>query len=414
MGQRLRSMFIAFCFIDGVVLGTFADNVVPLEHLWRPLAVGVVASMLVGAASRIPTRHASTVAAVISLGIFLGNRLYFLIFCGFGVVVLLMRIAPLSIDAESVVLAMAAGFLIAGVARAVGPAISSLDRDVASETLSRSLEAGTLAQSDKPDSATYVILMDGYPRADTLAGLGVDISSFVDGLEARGLKVYPDARSQQSATFRSLSALLVGYVEGDGPINNSEKWRHRSMWRLPSEFVTVAPWSGHVTIPDVPNVGPFGITDFETRLLGQTVVGPWVKDWVMDQLRRYLDGALDVLEVAEHRWVFAHLLVPHPPYLYEKDGEASMPQCWPACSPFAPYWDREKMEATLEYLNQRILSVVDHVQARFPDARIVLLSDHGGRFTDDPDEAYRIFLASNVPLGDSPTLVTVNQAVFNG
>src|SRR5690606_30070508 len=127
-------------------------------------------------------------------------------------------------------------------------------------------------------------------------------------LEARGLKVYPDARSQQSATFRSLSALLVGYVEGDGPINNSEKWRHRSMWRLPSEFVTVAPWAGHVTIPGARNVGPFGMTFFEARLLGDTGVGRWLGGWVMDNLRGHLDAGLEVLAAAEHPRVFAHLL----------------------------------------------------------------------------------------------------------
>ena len=54
-------------------------------------------------------------------------------------------------------------------------------------------------------------------------------------------------------------------------------------------------------------------------------------------------------------------------------------------------------------LNKRLLSTIDEVLARHPDAVIVLFSDHGGRAdSDDTAELHRSFLAARTP--DHPRL----------
>lgn len=387
---------MAFCVLAGVVLAKFADGVVPTGYLWRPLAGCVLVALAVGAVSLLARDWSTVAAAVLAIVVASPGRVAVLVALMAAVLYLSERIWRLGVAHQATV-AAAAVWLVSGVILAV-PFLS--------------LRVGTPAEASEPGPATYVILLDGYPRGDTLASLGVDISDFVSDLEDRGFTYYSDARSAHSSTFRSLSALLAGHMEGDGPITDADKRRHQGMWTLPPNWVTVAPPVGHVTIPGATNVGPAGLSNFEIELLASSLPGRWLGGLVMDQLRSHLHASLDTIEAADHPQMFAHLLSPHTPYLYEGGDPAEIPDCWPGCHIFDPKWDRDGMAGTLEVLNGRLLVAVDSILDRFPDARIVLMSDHGGRFDDE--EKHRIFLASNFPIADPPSLRSVGAAVFGG
>lgn len=137
----------------------------------------------------------------------------------------------------------------------------------------------------------------------------------------------------------------------------------------------------------------------------------------MDGFRYQLNRALDILASTEERRVFAHLLAPHTPFLYDRGSTGSPPDCWPSCATLEVRASVLEMtvadwatgiDGYLAWLNPRILEAVDAIIARYPNADIVLFSDHGGRFdSSDLDEWRRTFLAARTPgrpalLADSP------------
>jgi hypothetical protein len=149
-----------------------------------------------------------------------------------------------------------------------------------------------------------------------------------------------------------------------------------------------------------------GMNDFEIRLLGTSVVGmlarPWVADVVAASLRSHFEGSLRLLVESTATRTFAHVLAPHPPFLYA----GGLSACWPGCDIFdvaarkleisVDEW-AERMDTQLRAVNERVLAAVDEILIEHPDAVIVLFSDHGGRYDLDLDEVHRSFLAARTP-----------------
>jgi hypothetical protein len=120
----------------------------------------------------------------------------------------------------------------------------------------------------------------------------------------------------------------------------------------------------------------------------------------MEGLRRQLDRNLDLLSETDEERVFAHLLAPHIPYLYQGDSPAPPPSCWPTCGLFDLRVINSagpQLDGYLQWLNTRLIESVDQIIARHPDAEIVLFSDHGGRFDLNTAEWHRTFLAARTP-----------------
>ena len=122
-------------------------------------------------------------------------------------------------------------------------------------------------------------------------------------------------------------------------------------------------------------------------------------------------------EVARQPWakfVFAHILLPHPPFVFGADGRPLDPPSGVGALedgaelltklPEAQY--RRQFADQLRYTNQRLLETVDEIldNSRRPSV-IVLMGDHGSRMkTDfrrrektDPGESSRILMAIRVP-----------------
>jgi hypothetical protein len=261
-----------------------------------------------------------------------------------------------------------------------------------------------------PDVATareerpvYLVLLDGYPRVDSLAAHGIDNSAFIEALEARGFNHYADAHTLHRWTDRTLTAMLSG-PEGVPDTLSSGQDRvdmYRGL-RVPAGFVAVAPPMSHVAMHG-PTLPLDSVTDFDTHLIGRSLAAVLARDqlraWIADDLQRRISESLRYL-AATPGPLFVHLMAPHPPF-------PGGPECWPECLFFQndaglqrisveQWW--EGMGANLPSLNVALLEAVDAVIAREPEATIVLFSDHGGRATeDDLDEWYRTLLVARTP-----------------
>lgn len=392
----MRVVGVAWITIAAVI-GLIATNVsLPLDFLVRPLVVAIAPAALIGIATFGLGRFRILAAVVL------------------GILVVIPALWPWAVGIVLIESAMSL----------LGPRLRISTMPIGRFALASALillavsvirlAPGLLDYVNAPagdapaeSPPVYLVLMDGYPRLDSLADLGIDNAPFIAALRERGFDYYADATSLHRWTHRSLQALMAGSPDGipDTDGSTHERERIRSSLELPAGFVTIDAPVAHATLRGGRHVSAGGVNDFEAHLIGSSVLGSLGRDWAADfighSLRLHFEDSLELLGAIEGPRVFAHLLAPHSPFLYAGGISA----CWPGCRIFA--FSAEELELSLDEwtdqmrqhlpeVNERVLATVDSVLARHPDAVIVLFSDHGARYGSG-EETYRSFLAALTP-----------------
>jgi hypothetical protein len=311
----------------------------------------------------------------------------------------------------------------------------------------------------RPD--VYYIILDMYTRQDLLQdAFHFDNSAFIDQLEALGFYVATCSRSNYRSTELSISSSLnMDYYQNliGGTSNpNLAGWIRQSAVRKAFEsagYTSIAFDSGYsptsVTEADqyygsdqsVLNVITYrGANAFEGMLL-KSSMGILIYDYSTKlglKPQMLLDGAfishreriqytLSMLpELATQpapKFVFAHILAPHEPFVFDRDGNfASRDQ------PFTLNGDMEYTTnayaegyaGQITYLNNRILSIVQQIIANSDTPPVIILQgDHGSHRTGLEAGDTPILNAYYLP-GDAagalyPTISPVNsfRVVFN-
>lgn len=305
----------------------------------------------------------------------------------------------------------------------------------------------------------YLLMLDGYPRADTLADkFGIDNRPFVSELEQLGFDVAELSRSNYSMTWATLASMFqMRYLEDLDTGGGSEldlPGQYQALGNLINDSPAVSRlrMAGYEVISQAspyPNVALTnadrvlaypGLTRFEVSALEGSILigllGDLARDWIAEDHRAGVRAALNrVVEIASGNarqpvFVFDHVFSPHPPFVFEEDGDLrSLPDCYPSCSVHAPGAEelgmtdlqyRSALAHQVAYLNGLTLATVRQLATLDPDAWIVLFSDHGTRHQvlDDPREATRNFFAARVPgnpalFGESPTTVNLMAKMTN-
>ena len=315
--------------------------------------------------------------------------------------------------------------------------------------------ASGAGQTDKPD--IYVLILDGYGRADVLKNqYGFD-NELVPALQSRGFSVAANATSNYAQTALSISsALNLDYVQtllkdvdpgvrdrrllGDlisgGRFFESLKTAGYRIRTYASEYPLIRP-----QLIDE-RLGPMlPVTEFDFALYQESAwpaLSRWLgrEDWLPLQLhRRHLLWTLDSLAQEPLRddgapqFVFAHLLMPHPPFVFNADGSERSTKL-PIALYDGPEW-RAAAHGSLEtyergyadamhVLNARLVAIVDNILRRSKRPPIIYIQgDHGpgAKLTDeysadsDLHERFGILLAVHLPgQGDvvSPELQPIN------
>lgn len=433
MSERLRQILltvvVAYLAFAGYILGRFANAAFPTFYLFRPLLLVIPLALLVGLVAAWFARSHAPLAAGLAVGLICFWATFTrhwwqvaLAAAAWLVLVLIIRRVgrPLPLvprSASTAAMAFVLVFFVSGVVRAVLSAEGSV--------------APVAATQVATGPNIYIVLLDGYPRRDTLMNdMGIDNGPFEDALAARGFDVYDDAHTDRRYTDLTLMNLLTGTTEGV-PLDTAPASEVQFMIRkalsdavLPKEAQAAGyEWdiidspAGHVTFSAGTHVQHGGINTFEDNMLAESVFGPIVKAalpyLLTDSLRSHFSDSVASLEglvdPAAHRLVLAHLFQPHLPFLWDANGDpVPVPASWPGVNIFAA--QIETMHMTLEdysaamngdlaTLNPKLLAMVDAIVAKDPGAVVVLFSDHGSRYSLDLrlTEWYHSFLAARTP-----------------
>ena len=314
-----------------------------------------------------------------------------------------------------------------------------------------SLTADTTHASRPPD--IYVILLDGYPRADTLQRLfDYDNTPFLDELRQRGFDVSDEPTSNYMYTDLTLTSMFhMEYVDQIAnrndvsvPYGVSLRYaiNHNPVWddlRSHGYLVaaTKAPWE-EVALRSADVLCGVAPNDFELFLVRTTLAGrllamvdPAIE---ADSHRAAVDDAFDCLgrmaqPTNQPKLVFVHVGSPHLPVVFTADGKAASGDVFGYTSA-DPVASRAAFEAAyvdqVRYLNRKVLAAVLPLIQRPDDPVVILMSDHGSEIgldwgnaiASDLRERFSSFFVARTPghpllFGQGPTPVQVFPTLLN-
>jgi len=335
------------------------------------------------------------------------------------------------------------GFIQYGVNVRAAPAVGSEDPALAQP----------ISVSTKPD--IYYIILDGYARDDVLqARWEYDNSEFLQGLQERGFYVARCSKSNFAQTQLSIaSSLNMEYLQELDPLYNDPKKRTRAT--LPATirdgaarryleglgYKTVGFESGYgwTDLRDADiflkpeggyreNVSLLGgANQFEVMLMDTSalilVTDATLKLPVMlkpdlqsheRMLREHILYILDTLPKVPRlpgpKFVFAHIVSPHSPYIFGPDGEETQNS---ELDTIVGYTNQ------VTYLNKRLLPILDEIIAGSETPPIIILQADHGWARDEPERRMRILNAYYLPAGGDQRLyenispVNTFRLIFN-
>ena len=284
------------------------------------------------------------------------------------------------------------------------------------KTNGQSVAAGSSAAPD-----IYYIVLDAYGRQDVLrAFYGYDNEPFLRELEKRGFFVAREGRSNYVQTVLSLaSSLNMTYLDGVAPevrarprdvspasamvdrsavaaFLRARGYRHVA---ISNDFPLTQVASADVLLKAEPPAATPRLTVFEGLLLNTTPLAavPLAERSLYDRHRENIRTAFEHLSRTAPRlpgpkFVHAHIIAPHPPFVFGPNGEPVEPANRPFTlgdgSDFTRRSTRDEYRrgyvGQVQYVNRRVLAAIDDILARSKRRPVIIVQgDHGPRMMMD-------------------------------
>jgi hypothetical protein len=267
--------------------------------------------------------------------------------------------------------------------------------------------AGTEAAPD-----IYYLIVDAYARQDVLKEIyGFDNSDFIQSLRSRGFYVGDESRSNYNYTEYSLaSSLNMSHLHDFNLTAYQTRMPLRHLIRnslvtkslSSSGYRTYAIETGksETECDNFDHYVPFGqaLNDYQDVLYHGTPLPKLLEltGWFRSAARRHGDRVMFAFEQVpqlaasseDPAFVFCHVLAPHPPFLFDANGnevEFRGHYLLSDCRNFTSCYDydlevyRKQYREQLAHINSRLIEVIDRIQSSERESIIILQADHGPR-----------------------------------
>ena len=296
----------------------------------------------------------------------------------------------------------------------------------------------------------YYIILDSYAREDFLkTTYGYDNSEFIKELEERGFYVGACSQSNYMRTEISLtSSLNMMYIQELDDEFKPESTARRTLWNslkhsavrhnfelLGYETVNFATGFAWMELEDADHFitpPPFtsGLTEFEGLFL-RTTLAKYAQDWgwvdpdaVMgqsfrDRFNNVFNSIDDVANMPGPQFSYIHLISPHPPFVFDAEGNPNYPpDFWNEQREY-PYDDYQRgYTGQVTYLNTKVLDAIDTILAESDTPPVIVLQGDHGAWMQPKDRRMWILNAYYLPSHTDelyPTISPVNtfRLIFN-
>lgn len=308
----------------------------------------------------------------------------------------------------------------------------------------------TIVDYDTSPNDIYLIVLDEYAGQDALKELfKYDNSPFSDQLKQRGFHVVPHSRSNYNYTPFSMASILnMQYLQ----LKNTGRLKPDVVYAMrmihDNEVVRTLQQRNVVynySVFDMkgrPSPVDESFIPSKTRLItSQTLLSRLYRDL---GYHLFALGIKAVIESADYRelrnnnllydltwkqaaaphtkpqFVYAHLMMPHYPYYFDRNGKPMDPA---RILPEGNNANRQDYVEYLQYVNKKILALADHIlKSSKMEPVIIIMSDHGFRHFREPvDRKYHFMNLNAVYLPrqqynsfpDSLSNVNTFRVVFN-
>lgn len=288
----------------------------------------------------------------------------------------------------------------------------------------------------------YYIILDGYSRDDVLKLDGFDNSEFIQGLSDRGFYVAECSQSNYAETPLSISSSLnMDYIDEFAPsyvikkfntaglggyIRNSKvREVFSSLGYKFASFETGVPWDEitdadyYITSKEIQKTWfekLLTINSFETMYLRTTLFrilmefnGAFLsnlstviqtpEETQYERIVSTMDQLRDLYKIPGPKFVFAHIVSPHVPYVFSSDGQFEV------SADYDPGYFNNIL-----YLNKRTLEVVDSLIKNSSQPPIIIIqADHSSKETYKHAILNVYYLPSDGEQKLYPTISPVNS-----
>jgi hypothetical protein len=262
----------------------------------------------------------------------------------------------------------------------------------------------------------YYVILDGFGRPDILkASYNLDLDQFVAALKARSFEVPARSQSNYSQTFLSISSSLnLSYLDLLATAEESSDRRVLSYLIQNNALMALARRAGYrvlaigsnyaateqLTSADQCHCEQFGLHEIEATAIGLTPLRALpLTRWTYDAHRRKIEGSFRHLREssgeAGPKLVFAHLLSPHPPFVFSADGSpvdnGSRLYGFQDGRLFAGSAEQYAAgyRAQAQFVAEQVLAAIDTILSRpGPRPVIVVHGDHGPRSMEDLEDTH--------------------------
>ncbi len=253
----------------------------------------------------------------------------------------------------------------------------------------------------------YFIILDGYGGTSSLKNdLDFDNSEFINMLKENGFFVVPKSHSNYPQSFLSIpSTMNMKYLNYLSEKLGEESKDQLTPMKMMNNFLAmkILKSKGYKTVN-------FLTTDFkinadvqlcekkntiESNELMSAVskinIFEYILTWIelentREQQECYFSEISEIhKKYDEPVFIFAHILVPHPPNVFGSNGEQVMPRIY--YNAWGTDEDKRRYLDTLQYANLKIEEfVVKVLKETSPKPIIIIQSDHGTDFNFDWDK----------------------------
>ena len=265
------------------------------------------------------------------------------------------------------------------------------------------------APADKSLPDIYFIILDMHTREDNLmAAYGYDESGFIKDMQDMGFYVAQCSASNYMRTEPTLSSVLnMDYLPGMDPGIKSDSWSRAPMWNLIRNslvrqkleaagyktvaFATGYPWS-EIDNSDV-YLQPhslFGqMNSFETLLVNTS----WARaledngtiDMTSEDAARFRERTLYTLDTLPTlasmpgpKFVFVHIISPHPPFVMGPDGPLDAASYLNKDAKYTSQAFEKGYKLQLAFIDKRISEAMKELIANSSRPPVIIIQgDHG-------------------------------------